>query len=99
LVSYTERVLKEYLNLRGKEWWEAGEDCIMRSFMTCTIKENIVTMIIPRRIGWTGHVARMGKMRNPYDILVGEPEWWKRPLSRPRRRWEDNIRMDAGEVG
>jgi hypothetical protein len=41
-----------------------------------------------RRMPWAGHVARMGKMRNVYNILVGKPEG-KRPLVRPRRRWED----------
>ena len=47
---------------------------------------------------WTGHVARMGEKRDLYRVLVGEPEG-KRPLGRPRRRWEDNIKMDLQEVG
>jgi hypothetical protein len=42
---------------------------------------------------WEGHVARMGKERTAYRILVGKPEG-KRPLGRPKRRWEDNIKMD-----
>ena len=45
-----------------------------------------------------GHVARMGEGRGVYRVLVGKPEG-KRPLGRPRRRWEDNIRMDLQEVG
>jgi hypothetical protein len=45
-----------------------------------------------------GHVARMGKKRNAYRLLVGKPEG-KRPLGRPRCRWLDDIRMDLGEVG
>jgi hypothetical protein len=40
----------------------------------------------------------MGEMRNAYSILVGKPEG-KRPLRRPRHRWEDNIRMDLREIG
>jgi hypothetical protein len=44
------------------------------------------------------HVARMGEMRGVYGVLVGIPEG-KRPLGRPRRRWEDNIKMDVQEVG
>ncbi|KAJ4446278.1 hypothetical protein ANN_12973 [Periplaneta americana] len=44
------------------------------------------------------HVARMGESRNAYRVLVGKPEG-KRPLGRPRRRWEDNIKMDLREVG
>ncbi|KAJ4435492.1 hypothetical protein ANN_18108 [Periplaneta americana] len=47
---------------------------------------------------WAGHVARMGESRNAYRVLVGKPEG-KRPLGRPRRRWEDNIKMDLREVG
>jgi hypothetical protein len=44
------------------------------------------------------HEACMGKMKNAYKILVGKPEM-KRPLGRPRHRWEDNIRMDLMEIG
>jgi hypothetical protein len=55
-------------------------------------------MIKPRRMKWTGHVARMGEKRNACRILVGKPEG-KRPLGRPKCRWVDNIRMDLGEIG
>ena len=44
-----------------------------------------------------GHVARMGERRGVYRVMVGKPEA-KRPLGRPRRRWEDNIKMDLQEV-
>ena len=47
---------------------------------------------------WAGHVVRMGDKRRTYRILVGNPEG-KRPLGRPRLRWEDNIKMDLKEVG
>ena len=47
---------------------------------------------------WAGHVARMGEGRGVHRVLVGKPEG-KRPLGRPRRRWEDNIKMDLQEVG
>jgi len=47
---------------------------------------------------WVGHVERMGEGRGLYRVLVGKPEG-KRPLTRPRRRWEDNIKMDLQEVG
>jgi hypothetical protein len=47
---------------------------------------------------WAGHVARMGEGRGVHRLLVGKPEG-KRPLGRPRRRWEDNIEMDLQEVG
>ena len=47
---------------------------------------------------WAGHVARMGEGRDVYRVLVGKPQG-RIPLGRPRRRWEDNIRMDLREVG
>ena len=59
---------------------------------------NIVRVIKSRRMRWAGHVARMGERRGVYRVLVGKPEG-KRPLGRPRRRWEDNIKMDLEEVG
>jgi hypothetical protein len=59
---------------------------------------DIVRVIKSRRLRWAGHVARMGEGRGVCRVLVGKPEG-KRPLGRPRRRWEDNIRMDLQEVG
>jgi hypothetical protein len=53
-------------------------------------------MIKSRRMGWAEHVARMEEM-NEYKILVGEPEG-KRPLGRPRRGWEDNIKINLREI-
>ena len=47
---------------------------------------------------WAEHVARMGERRGVYRVLVGKPEGY-RPLGKPRRRWEDNIKMDLHEVG
>jgi len=49
-------------------------------------------------MGWAGHVAFMRERRGVYRVLVGKPEG-KKPLGRPRRRWEDNIKMDLQEVG
>jgi hypothetical protein len=54
-------------------------------------------MIKSRRMRWEGHVARPREKRNSYRILVGKLEG-KRPLGRPRRRWEDNIIMDLREM-
>jgi hypothetical protein len=59
---------------------------------------NIFWVIKSRRMRWAGHVARMGEGRVAYRILVGRPEG-RRSLGRPRRRWEDNIKMDLQEVG
>ena len=58
---------------------------------------NIVRVIRSRRMRWVGHVARLEEGRGVHKGLVGKPEG-KRPLGRPRRRWEDNIKMDL-EVG
>jgi hypothetical protein len=58
---------------------------------------NIVRVIKSRRMRWAGHVARMGG-GGVYRVLVRKPEG-RRPLGRPRLRWEDNIRMDLWDVG
>jgi hypothetical protein len=58
---------------------------------------NIIRVIKSRRLRWAGHVARMGEKRGAYRASVGKPEG-RRPLGRPRRRWEDNIKMDLREV-
>ena len=59
---------------------------------------NIVRVIKSRIIRWAGHVARTGERRGVYMVLVGKSEG-KRPLGRPRHRWEDNIKMDLQEAG
>jgi hypothetical protein len=59
---------------------------------------NIVRVVKSRRMRWAGHVARMGEDRGVYRVLVRKPEK-RRPLGRPRRRWEDNIKMDLQKVG
>jgi hypothetical protein len=62
----------------------------MFSFMMLVIKSRILR--------WAGHVARRGEGRGVCRVLVAKPEG-KRPMGRPTRRWEDNIRMDLQEVG
>jgi hypothetical protein len=59
---------------------------------------NIVSVIKSRRMRWAGHVAGMREGRGVYRILFGSPES-KRPLGRSRCKWEDNIKMDLGEIG
>jgi hypothetical protein len=59
---------------------------------------NIVRVLKSRGMKWVGHVARMGEGRGVYSVFVGRPEG-KRPLGRPRCRWEDNIKMDVREIG
>jgi hypothetical protein len=61
------------------------------SHTNLNVSPNIIRDIKSRKI-WTGYVACKGKMRKAYNILVGKPEG-KRPLRKPRCRWEDNIRI------
>jgi hypothetical protein len=64
------------LDLRGSKWQEAGEDCMMRNFIT---SPNIIRAVKSRRMILIGHVERMEEMRNIYNIFVGKPEetTWK----------------------
>jgi hypothetical protein len=64
---------------------------ILRSFITCTVMKS-------RRMRWPGHVARMGEMRNVFEVFVGKHEG-NRPRGRPKCRWEHNIRMGLKETG
>jgi len=68
-----------------------------KGLMICTPHPVLFGVIKSRRERWAGHVARMHDRRGVYRVLVGKPEG-QRPLGRPRRRWEDNIRMDLQEV-
>jgi hypothetical protein len=58
---------------------------------------DIIRQVKSRRMRWVGHVACMGEERKVYKVLVGKPKG-KRPLGRPRHRWENKIRMDLGET-
>ena len=58
------------------------------------VPPNIVRLIKSRRMRWAGHVARMEEGRGVHKVLLGKPEG-----KRPRRRWENNIKMDLEEVG
>jgi hypothetical protein len=69
--------------------------CTMRNFIICTHPQ--IPLGKSRRMRWAWHVARMGEDRKVYKVLVGKPEG-KRPLGRPRRSWEDGIRMDLREI-
>jgi hypothetical protein len=60
--------------------------------------QNIIREIKLRRMMWVGHVAHMGEERKMYGVLLGK-QAGKRPLRRPRYRWEDGIRMDLKKIG
>jgi hypothetical protein len=59
---------------------------------------NIFWVIKSRIMRWAGHVARVGERRGVFTVLLGKPKG-KRPLESPRRRWENNIKMNLQEVG
>jgi len=92
------RVLRKYLNLRGDkvagEWRRLHNEEL--NDLYCS--PNVMRVINLRRIRWAGHVACMGEMRGVYRVLVGKPEG-RRPLGRPKLRWEDNIKVDLQGVG
>jgi hypothetical protein len=68
-----------------------------KTFPNVHSSSSIITMIKLRRIGWAGHVTRIGEKSNVYRSLVGRPEG-KRSLGRPRRRLEDSIKMDIRDT-
>jgi hypothetical protein len=79
------------LDLKGRKM-DHGENDELHDLYS---SPHIVRVIKLRRMRWAGHVARMGEGRGVYRVLVGRPEG-KRPLGRPRRRLQDNIKMDLG---
>jgi hypothetical protein len=74
-----------------------GENYIMMNFIACILWVIKSRMMMMMMMMWAGHVACMGEGRGAYKVLVGRPKG-KRPLGRPRHRWEDNIRMDLRET-
>ena len=87
-ISETNHVPREY----------SASSILSLLFMVPISLVPIVRVVKSKRIRWAGHVARMGEDRGVHRVLVRKPEG-KRPLGRPRRRWEDNIKMDFQEVG
>jgi hypothetical protein len=97
LRAFENRVLRKVFGPKREEggsWRKLHNDKLHDLYSS----PNIVRVIKSRRMRWAGHVARVGEGRGAYMFLVGRPEG-KRPLRIPRRRWEDNIKMDLGEIG
>jgi hypothetical protein len=86
------------LDLRGRKEAEGWRILQNEELHKLYSSPNIIQVINSRRIKWAGYVASMGEMRNAYNIFVVKHDG-NRPLGRPRRRWEGNIRMDLREIG
>ena len=84
---------KEREEITGK--WRKLHNAQLHALYTSS---NIIRNLKSRRLRWAGHLARMEQSINAYRILVGKPEG-KKPFGKPRRRWEDNIKIDLREVG
>jgi hypothetical protein len=94
---FENRVLKRIFGTKRVEvpgGWRKLHDEELHSLYSLP---SIIRVIKARRMRWAGHMARMVEVRGAYNILVGRPEG-RRPLGRPRHRWEDNIKMDLREI-
>ena len=94
---FENRVLKRMFGPRRDEvkteWRKLHNDKLIDLYSS----PNIIRVIKSRRMRWAGHVARIGERRGVNRILVGKPEG-RRSFGSPRRRWEDNIKIDLEEV-
>jgi len=95
---FVDRVLRRIFGPKKDEVTGEWRKLHNENFNDLYCSLNIILVIKRRRMRWTGNVERMGDRRGVYGVLVGKPEG-KSPLGRPRRRWEDNIKMDFYEVG
>jgi hypothetical protein len=98
LKVFKNRVLRIIFGLKRKEvtweWRKLHNEELNNLYSS----PNIVRVIKSRRMRWAGYVARMGQGRGVYRVLVGKPEG-RRPLGRPKLRWEDNIRINLRQMG
>jgi hypothetical protein len=85
------------LDLKGRKM-DHGEKMHNDELRNLYSSPNIIRVIKSRRLRWAGHGAPMGEGGGVYRVLVGRPGG-KRPLGRPRRRWEDNVKLDLREIG
>jgi hypothetical protein len=94
---FENRVLRRIFGPKREEdgsWGKMHNDELLGPYSS----PNIVRVIKSRRMRWAEHVVRMGEGRGVFRVL-GEISERKRPMGRPRRRWEDNIKMDLREIG
>jgi hypothetical protein len=98
LRAFENRVLRRIFGLKRDEVTGEWRKLHNEELHNLYSSQDIIRQVKSRRMRWAGHVARMGEDRKVYKVLVGKPEG-KKTLGRPRRRWEDGIRMDLGEIG
>jgi hypothetical protein len=91
------RVLRGIFGPKGDEVTGEWRKLYTEELRNLYSSPDIIRQIKSRRMRWAGHVARMGEGRNVYRVLVGKPEG-KRPVERPRSRWEDGIKMDLRQI-
>jgi hypothetical protein len=89
---FENRVLRRIFGRKRNEWRRLQNNELYALYSSI----NIIQVIKSRRLRWAGHAAGMGERRGAYRVSVGKSEG-RRPLGRPRRRWEDNIKMDLIE--
>jgi hypothetical protein len=94
---FENRVLRRIFGPKGDEVTGEWRKLHNGELHNLYISPDIIRQIKSRRMRWAGHVARMGEGRNLYRVLVGKAEG-KSPLGRPRRRWEDGIKMYVEET-
>jgi hypothetical protein len=94
---FENRVLRRIFGPKGDEVTREWRKLLTGELHNLYSSPDIIRQIKSRRMRWTRQVARMGEGRKVYRVLVGKPEG-KRPLGRPRRRWQDGIRMDLKQT-
>jgi hypothetical protein len=95
---YENRVLRKIFGHTKDEVTGAWRKLHSEELDNLYLSPDITRQIKSRRMRWAGHVARIEGERKTYKVLVGKPEG-KKPLGRPRRRWDDGIRTNLGEDG
>jgi len=94
---FENRVLRRVFGPKGQEVTGEWRKLHNEELNYLYSSSNIVRVIKLRRMRWAGHVAQMGERRGLCRVLVGKREG-KGPLGRPRRKWQDNVKMDLQEV-
>jgi hypothetical protein len=95
---FENRVLRRIFGLRRQEVMRGWRRLHNEELHNLGTSPNIIRVIKSRRMIWPGHVACMGEIKDAYRIFIQKPEG-KRPLTRARHRWNDNIRLDLRIIG